>query len=158
GYRNPRAFDPDTKSTLTALAGLGAQALQRAMLFETSMSIASELQHALLPATLPHTAGLRHAARYLPWTRGAEVGGDWYDIIAIRDGVVGIVIGDVAGHNTAAAAAMGQIRDALRAYAIAGHPPSTVMNHTNHLLRALQLNTMATCCYLQMNVAEGAVT
>ncbi|GIE28683.1 hypothetical protein Ait01nite_017280 [Actinoplanes italicus] len=158
GYREPRDFDDDTRSTLTALAGLGAQALQRAMLFETSRSIASELQHALLPATLPQTAGLRHAARYLPWTRGAEVGGDWYDIIAIRDGVVGIVIGDVAGHDTTAAAAMGQIRDALRAYAVAGHQPSQVMNHTNHLIRALRLNTWATCCYLQVEVAAGTVT
>jgi PAS domain-containing protein len=157
GYREPRDFDDDTRSTLTALAGLGAQALQRAMLFETSRSIASELQHALLPATLPATPGLQHAARYLPWTRGAEVGGDWYDIIAIRDGVVGIVIGDVAGHDTTAAAAMGQIRDALRAYAVAGHRPSDVMNYTNHLIRALRLNTWATCCYLQVEVARGTV-
>jgi hypothetical protein len=158
GYREPRDFDPDTRSMLTALAGLGAQALQRAMLFETSVSIAAELQHALLPSTLPQTPGLRHATRYLPWTRGAEVGGDWYDIIALRDGVVGVVIGDVAGHNTAAAAAMGQIRDALRAYAIAGQRPATVMDNTNHLIRALRLNTMATCCYLQLHVAEGTVT
>ncbi|MEU8660255.1 SpoIIE family protein phosphatase [Actinoplanes philippinensis] len=158
GYRQPRDFDDDTRSTLTALAGLGAQALQRAMLFETSRSIASELQHALLPAALPQIRGLRHAARYLPWTRGAEVGGDWYDIITIRDGVVGIVIGDVAGHNTTAAAAMGQIRDALRAYAVAGHRPSDVMNHTNHLIRALRLDAWATCCYLQVEVAEGTVT
>ncbi|WP_204003652.1 SpoIIE family protein phosphatase [Micromonospora lutea] len=158
GYREPRDFDPDTRSTLTALAGLGAQALQRAMLFETSVSIASELQHALLPATLPQTAGLRHAARYLPWTRGAEVGGDWYDIIPISADRVAVVIGDVAGHNTAAAATMGQVRDALRAYAIAGQRPSMVMNNVNHLIRALRLNTMATCCYLQLDVAEGAVT
>jgi GAF domain-containing protein/PAS domain-containing protein len=158
GYREPRDFDDDTRSTLTALAGLGAQAMQRAMLFETSRSIASELQHALLPATLPQIAGLRHSARYLPWTRGAEVGGDWYDIIAIRDGVVGIVIGDVAGHDTTAAAAMGQIRDALRAYAVAGHRPCEVMSYTNHLIRALRLNTWATCCYLQVEVARGVVT
>ncbi|GAA4949325.1 SpoIIE family protein phosphatase [Actinoplanes utahensis] len=158
GYREPRDFDDDTRSMLAALAGLGAQALQRAMLFETSRSIASELQHALLPATLPQTAGLRYAARYLPWTRGAEVGGDWYDIIAIRDGVVGVVIGDVAGHNTTAAAAMGQIRDALRAYAVAGHRPAEVMRNTNHLIRALRLDTWATCCYLQLEVAGGVVT
>ena len=158
GYREPRDFDPDTRSTLTALAALGAQALQRAMLFETSMSIASELQHALLPATLPTTAGLRHAARYLPWTRGAEVGGDWYDIIPISDGIVGVVIGDVAGHNTAAAAAMGQVRDALRAYAMAGQRPSTVMANTNHLIRAVRLDAMATCCYLRLDVAKGTAT
>jgi PAS domain-containing protein len=158
GYHEPRDFDPDTRSTLTALAGLGAQALQRALLFETSMSIAAELQHALLPAALPQTPGLRHAARYLPWSRGAEVGGDWYDIITLREGVVAVVIGDVAGHNMAAAAAMGQIRDSLRAYAIAGNGPSAVMHHTNNLMRRLRLDTIATCCYLQLDIAEGTTT
>ncbi|SLM01535.1 hypothetical protein ACSP50_4771 [Actinoplanes sp. SE50/110] len=158
GYRDGRDFDDDTRSTLTALAGLAAQALQRAMLFETSMSIAAELQHALLPASLPVVPGLRHAARYLPWTRGAEVGGDWYDVIAVRDGRIAVVIGDVAGHNVAAAAAMGQIRDALRAYAVAGLSPSSVMRHTHDLIQSLHLDTIATCCYLQVDVAVGTVT
>jgi serine phosphatase RsbU (regulator of sigma subunit)/PAS domain-containing protein len=158
GYREPRDFDDDTKSTLTALARLVAQALQRAMLFETSMSIAVELQHALLPAALPHVPGLRHAARYLPWTRGAEVGGDWYDLIAIRDGVLGVVVGDVAGHNLAAAAAMGQVRDALRAYAIAGLDPAAVMHHTNQLIQAVRLDTIVTCCYLQLDLTDGTAT
>jgi PAS domain-containing protein len=158
GYHEPRDFDPDTRSTLTALAGLGAQALQRALLFETSMSIAAELQHALLPAALPHLPGLRHAARYLPWSHGAEVGGDWYDVIALRDGVVAVVIGDVAGHNMAAAAAMGQVRDSLRAYAIAGNGPAQVMTRTNDLMRSLGLDTIVTCCYLQLDIAEGTAT
>ncbi len=158
GYHQPRDFDPDTRSTLTALAGLGAQALQRALLFETSMTISAELQHALLPAALPQTPGLRHAARYLPWSTGAEVGGDWYDVIAEADGAVAVVIGDVAGHNMAAAAAMGQIRDALRAYTIAGNTPAAVMNHTNHLIGRLRLDTIATCCYLRLDIAEGTAT
>jgi len=158
GYTRPRDFDDDAKATLTALAGLGAQALQRALLYETSRSIAAELQHALLPARLPPTPGLRCAARYLPWTRGAEVGGDWYDVIAIRDGVVGVVVGDVAGHNTAAAAVMGQVRDALRAYALEGHPPATVMRLTNQLIRDIHLDTIATCCYLELDVPGGTGT
>ncbi|MFG1605204.1 SpoIIE family protein phosphatase [Actinoplanes sp. NPDC049265] len=158
GYHRPRDFDADTTTTLMALAGLSAQALQRALLYETSSSIATELQHALLPARLPDTPGLRHAARYLPWTRGTEVGGDWYDIITIRDGVVGVVVGDVAGHNTAAAAAMGQVRDALRAYALDGHRPSAVMERTGRLIRDIGLDTFATCCYLELEVTTGAVT
>ena len=158
GYRQPRDFDADTRSTLMALAGLGAQALQRALLFETSVSIAAELQHALLPARLPETPGLRHAARYLPWTRGTEVGGDWYDIITITAGVIGVVVGDVAGHNTAAAAAMGQVRDALRAYALEGHRPSIVMERTSRLIRDIGLDTIATCCYLEIDVPRGTAT
>ncbi|MFG1993805.1 SpoIIE family protein phosphatase [Actinoplanes sp. NPDC048988] len=155
GYHDPRDFDGDTRSTLTALAAISAQALQRALLFETSLSIATELQHALLPARLPTVPGLRSAARYLPWTRGAEVGGDWYDLTRLRDGVVGVVVGDVAGHNTAAAAVMGQVRDAMRAYALEGHPPAEVMRLTNDMVRRMCLDTIATCCYLELDITTG---
>lgn len=155
GYRQPREFDDDTRATLTALAGLGAQALQRALLYENSLSVAAALQHALLPARLPTTPGMRSAARYLPWTSGVEVGGDWYDIITIHHGVVGVAVGDVAGHNTAAAAAMGQVRDALRAYALEGHQPATVMRLANQLIRDIRLDTIATCCYLELNIPDG---
>ncbi|WP_433304899.1 SpoIIE family protein phosphatase [Actinoplanes sp. CA-030573] len=158
GYRDPQDFTEDTRSTLTALAAISAQALQRALLFETTLSIATELQHALLPTRLPTTAGLRCAARYLPWTRGAEVGGDWYDVVSIRDGVVGVVVGDVSGHNTAAAAAMGQVRDALRAYALEGHRPSAIMRLANDLVRNTRLDTIATCCYLELDIARNRGT
>jgi serine phosphatase RsbU (regulator of sigma subunit)/PAS domain-containing protein len=158
GYSEPREFDVDERATLTALAGLGAQALQRARLFEARTSIAAELQHALLPAALPDLPGLRHAARYLPWTQAAEVGGDWYDIIALEDGVVGVVIGDVVGHSAAAAAAMGQVRNALRAYAIERHSPTAIMQYTNQLLLDMQLETIATCCYIEMHLSEGTAT
>ncbi|BBH71577.1 hypothetical protein ACTI_82620 [Actinoplanes sp. OR16] len=121
-------------------------------------SVAAALQRALLPSDLPHVPGLRHAARYLPWTQGLEVGGDWYDVIAIADDVVGVVIGDVAGHNSAAAAAMGQVRNALRAYASEGHDPAGVLHHANQLLFDMHLETLATCCYLELHPAEGTAT
>ncbi len=158
GYRNPREFDYDEQATLMALAGLGAQALQRALLFEARTTLASALQRALLPATLPTVAGLRHAARYLPWTHGADVGGDWYDIIDLGDGAVGVVIGDVAGHSASAAATMGQVRNALRAYATEQHNPASVVHHVNQLLLDLHPDTIATCCYLQLHLAEGTAT
>ncbi len=158
GYDRPRTFDADEQATLSALAGLSAQALQRALLFEARTSMAAALQRALLPADLPAMPGLRHAVRYLPWTHGVEVGGDWYDIIAVDDDVVGVVIGDVAGHNAAAAAAMGQVRNALRAYAVERHGPSAIMGHVNRLLWKLRLQTMVTCCYLEMHLDEGTAT
>ncbi|BCJ47526.1 hypothetical protein GCM10010168_18840 [Actinoplanes ianthinogenes] len=158
GYHEPRDFDEDTRSTLMALAALGAQALHRALVYETSLSIAAQLQHALLPVGTPRIDGLACATRYLPWTRGAEVGGDWYDVIALRDGLVGVVVGDVAGHNTAAAAAMGQVRGALRAYALEGHRPSAVISLANRLIFDLRLDTIATCCYLELDIVNGAGT
>ncbi|GAA3207281.1 SpoIIE family protein phosphatase [Dactylosporangium siamense] len=158
GYRDPRDFDYDEQATLMALAGLGAQALQRALLFEARTTLASALQRALLPATLPDVPAMRHAARYLPWTHGAEVGGDWYDIIDLGDDAVGVVIGDVAGHSAAAAATMGQVRNALRAYATERHNPASVVHHVNQLLLDMHPDTIATCCYLQLHLTEGTAT
>ncbi|MFI5494231.1 SpoIIE family protein phosphatase [Actinoplanes sp. NPDC051859] len=158
GYGHPREFDVEERDVLTALAGLSAQALQRALLFETRTSIAAELQRALLPARLPEVPGLRHAARYLPWTHGVDVGGDWYDLIALGNGVVGVVIGDIAGHSAAAAATMGQVRSALRAYAAERHTPAGVLHHANQLLLDLHLDAIATCCYLEVHLTEGTVT
>jgi serine phosphatase RsbU (regulator of sigma subunit) len=158
GYAEPRKFENDDQATLQALAALSAQALQRALLFEARTSIAGTLQHALLPAGLPRIPGIRHAARYLPWTRGADVGGDWYDVIPIRPGVAAVVIGDVAGHNAAAAATMGQVRNAIRAYATEQHRPAEVLRRTNQLLRSMRVDTMVTCCYIELDIAAGVAT
>jgi hypothetical protein len=158
GYGEPREFDADERANLTAFAGVCAQAMQRALLFEAKASIAGELQRALLPAELPQVPGLQHAARYLPWTHGADVGGDWYDIIPLGADVVAVVIGDVVGHNATAAAVMGQVRNALRAYAAERHSPAVVMQRVNRLLLDLQPDAVATCCYLELHLAEGTAT
>ncbi|MFG2044116.1 SpoIIE family protein phosphatase [Dactylosporangium sp. NPDC048998] len=158
GYGTPREFDEDERGNLGAFAGVCAQAMQRALLFEAQLSIAGELQRALLPAELPDVPGMRHAARYLPWTHGADVGGDWYDVIPLGDDVVAVVIGDVVGHNATAAAVMGQVRNALRAYAAERHSPAVVMQRVNRLLLDLQPDAVATCCYLELHLAEGTAT
>ena len=158
GYRRPREFDADEQALLTTFSRLGAQALHRALLFEAQRSIAADLQRALLPADLPQVSGARHAVRYLPWTHGADVGGDWYDVIPLGPGTAAIVIGDVAGHSTAAAATMGQLRNALRAYATDGHSPAGVLQRASQLLLRLPPDAMATCCYLELHLAEGTAT
>ncbi|MER7008962.1 SpoIIE family protein phosphatase [Dactylosporangium sp. NPDC000555] len=158
GYGTPREFDEDERANLAAFTGVCAQAMQRALLFEAQLSIAGELQRALLPAELPDVPGMRHAARYLPWTHGADVGGDWYDIIPLGGGVVAVVIGDVVGHSATAAAVMGQVRNALRAYAAERHSPAVVMQRVNRLLLDLQPDAVATCCYLELHLAEGTAT
>jgi hypothetical protein len=107
---------------------------------------------------LPPLAGARHAVRYLPWTEGVDVGGDWYDVIDLGPDTAAVVIGDVAGHSTQAAATMGQLRNALRAYAADGHSPTGVMQRTNRLLLRLEPDAMATCCYLELHLAEGTAT
>lgn len=158
GYRDPREFDEAERDALMAFSGLSAQALQRALLFEAQRSIAADLQRALLPAVLPALRGARHAVRYLPWTHGADVGGDWYDVIPLGPDAVAVVIGDVAGHSPNAAAIMGQIRNALRAYAADGHSPTGVMDRVNRLMLTVEPESVASCCYLEVHLAEGTAT
>jgi serine phosphatase RsbU (regulator of sigma subunit)/PAS domain-containing protein/anti-sigma regulatory factor (Ser/Thr protein kinase) len=158
GYRDTQVFTDREREALVSLGELYAQALERARLYEAQRSIAADLQRALLPAELPAIAGARHAARYLPWTEGAEVGGDWYDIIPLDSGAVGVVIGDVAGHSASAAATMGQIRNALRAYALDGNTPTSVMERLNRLMLRVDARAIATCCYLELHLDEGTAT
>ncbi|MFD0070685.1 GAF domain-containing SpoIIE family protein phosphatase, partial [Streptomyces sp. NPDC127574] len=123
-YDRPHDFGADERAVLTSLAGLIAQALDRARLYDATRDLAHGLQQALLPRSLPSLPGLECAARYLPASRGMDIGGDFYDVIRIDATTAAAVIGDVQGHNVAAAALMGQVRTAI--HAAAGAPPDQV--------------------------------
>ncbi len=114
------------------------------------------LQRTLLPRRLPRLPGAEAVARYLPTISGLEVGGDWYDVIPLPDNHVALVIGDVQGHNASAATLMGQMRTALRAYAVEGHPPDVVVSRANRLLVDLESDLFATCCYVDIDMEEGS--
>ncbi|MFE9426342.1 SpoIIE family protein phosphatase [Kitasatospora sp. NPDC006697] len=93
------------------------------------------LQHALLAAPHgPAVPGLEVAARYLPAEREAQVGGDWYDTLALPDGQVLVAVGDVSGHGLPAAAGMAQLRFALRGLAFTGAPPEELLARLNGML------------------------
>ncbi|WP_354644075.1 PP2C family protein-serine/threonine phosphatase [Kitasatospora camelliae] len=154
GFDQPRAFTTEDRSVLTALGGLIAQALERARLYDAEFALARGLQQALLPHRLPAVPGLANAARYLPGTRGMEIGGDWYDAIPGTRGLY-LVIGDVEGHNVGAAATMGQLRSAVRAFATGGSPPEVVLARTNQLLLDLDAGLLASCCLLQLDPVSG---
>ncbi len=83
------------------------------------------------------------------------MGGDWYDVIALSEGQVALVIGDVQGHSAGAATIMGQMRTAVRAYAVEGHPPDVVVSHANRLLVGMETDLFATCCYVELDMEEG---
>ncbi|MDQ1673643.1 MAG: hypothetical protein QOC98_2205 [Frankiaceae bacterium] len=108
---------------------------------------AETLQHGLLPDRLPKVVGVELAARYRPAGRGAEVGGDWYDVISLPGGQVGLVMGDVVGHDFRAASMMGQFRNALRAYAAEGLPPADVLGRLNTFAHQQDIGEMATVVY-----------
>src|SRR3954451_15425132 len=125
-----------------------ARAIERARRFQQEHDTAVTLQRSLLPDRLPDLPGLALAARYLPGAAGTEVGGDWYDVIPLADGRVGIVMGDVVGRGIPAASLMGQLRNGLRAYAVEGHNPAGVVERLDRLVQALNAGRMATLLYM----------
>ncbi|MGW3622109.1 SpoIIE family protein phosphatase [Streptomyces sp. NPDC000880] len=155
GFDQPRGFSPEERTVLTALAGLIAQALQRAQRYDTEAALARGLQAALLPHRLPVLEHVDTVGRYLPGTQGMDVGGDWYDVIETGRGLA-LVIGDVQGHGVSAAATMGQLRSAVRAFALSVHDPQEVMAGTNRLLIDLDPGQFASCCYIVLDPATGA--
>ncbi|MFD7713527.1 SpoIIE family protein phosphatase, partial [Streptomyces sp. NPDC059786] len=156
GWDDPHHFGPDERALLTAAAGLAGQALTRAHALDAEHELVGMLQRTLLPRRLPRLPGAVAVARYLPTTSGLEVGGDWYDVIPLPDNHVALVIGDVQGHNAGAATLMGQMRTALRAYAVEGHPPDVVVSLANRLLADMETDLFATCCYVDIDMEEGS--
>jgi PAS domain S-box-containing protein len=119
--------------------------------YEREHTIAETLQRSLLPERLPRIEGLEIAARYLPAGRGAAIGGDWYDALERPDGKVALVVGDVVGHGLRAAAVMGQLRNAFRAYGLAEDSPAEVMAKVNRLVMSGEEDAMATVLYLVLD-------
>ncbi len=154
GFDRARGFGTEERAVLTALAGVIAQAMERARRYESETALARGLQRALLPRRLPAHPLLETTGRYLPGTQGMDVGGDWYDVVASGDGMA-LVIGDVQGHGVPAAATMGQLRSAVRAFALGDRPPDEVLGGVNHLLTDLDPGLFASCCYIRLDPATG---
>jgi GAF domain-containing protein len=156
-YRRRSSFNADERNLLLGLAAIVAQSLQRALLFDEERELATGLQETMLPRRIPVISGGEIAVRYHAAWSGRRVGGDWYDVISLPRSRVGIVVGDVQGHDTHAAAIMGQLRIALRAYAGEGHAPSTVLARASRFLAELDTNRFATCTYAQVDLGTGTV-
>ena len=121
-FDHAHVFRPHDRDYLLALTRLCGQALGRARRYQAEHDLAATLQQALLPEALPDVDGLSLAVRYLPAADGTAAGGDFYEAVELGGGRLGIAVGDVVGHGPEAAAAMGQLRSALRAYALEGAP------------------------------------
>lgn len=156
-YRKRMTFDADERILCLGLAAIVAQSLQRAILFDEEREFATGLQSAMLPRRIQDIDGGEIAVRYHAARNGRQVGGDWYDMIALPNGRYGLVVGDVQGHDTHAAAIMGQLRIALRAYAAEGHPPATVLARASRFLSELDTDRFATCTYAQVDLESGAL-
>jgi integral membrane sensor domain MASE1/anti-sigma regulatory factor (Ser/Thr protein kinase) len=124
---------------------------------EREHRIAETLQRGLLPDRLPEVPGMGLAARYVPAGANMEVGGDWYDVVQLPSGHVGLAIGDVAGHGLRAASTMGQLRMALRAYALEEPSPAKVVSRLDRLVSRLLGSEIVTLVYLVLNLDSGMV-
>ncbi len=159
GYPGVRRFEEPLRATFTALSGIIAHALGRALHHDAEHQRATELQRSMLPRRVPDITGHTVAARYRPGTAGMEVGGDWYEVLELdpdgQGGRFGLVIGDVQGHSAHASGVMGQLRVALRAFAREGHDPSVVLERTGRLLAELDTGLFATCCYVTLDPSTG---
>jgi PAS domain S-box-containing protein len=159
GVPAPRHFSEDDLLLLSLAADRVALAIDHLRVYEREHRIAETLQRSLLPERLPRLPGLEVAARYLPAASESEVGGDWYDVIAMPGGRVGLVMGDVAGKGLAAASMVGRLRSAMRAYALEGHEPAAVVDRLNQLVWSeVEDGQMTTLIYVVLDAWEGTVS
>ncbi|GJF32501.1 magnesium or manganese-dependent protein phosphatase [Kitasatospora sp. NE20-6] len=156
-YEGKRSFSAEDRTLLTAWSSAIAQSLQRAMLLDRSREIAAGLQNVMLPRHIPDVPGGRIAVRYRTAREGIWIGGDWYDAVLLADRSVGLAIGDVQGHDTEAAAIMGQLRIAMTAYAREGHPCESVLAKASAFLAEMDAERFATCLYMHVVPATGTV-
>ena len=170
GWEAPQELGDAEVEMLSAAAGQLAQALERARLYEAERAarfdlsrsvaelsdVSAALQRSLLPRELPVVEQLQVAVRYLPGVAHAQVGGDWYDVVATPGGGATLVVGDVQGHSLAAAAVMGQLRTALHAYLSEGHHPDVALARANLLMSELDPSVLATCSIFALDTQTGS--
>ncbi|MFF9087818.1 SpoIIE family protein phosphatase [Streptomyces sp. NPDC014991] len=146
GHPERGVFTERHERLVTGVAAQTAVALQNAQTYRQEREAATELQRHLLPA-LPRVDGVSSTSRYLPAARDRGAGGDWVDLIPLPDGEVALVVGDVMGKGVRAAAVMGQIRTACRAYAQLGLAPADVLEQLSVLVDDIAPGSIATCVY-----------
>ncbi|MEU6162199.1 fused response regulator/phosphatase [Streptomyces sp. NPDC047130] len=135
----------DDRELLSQLAQACALALEALRSRSEEHALVLTLQRTFLPDRLPEVPGVDLAVRYAPAADDSEIGGDFYEVIETPAGLL-LAIGDVAGHSLEAAMVMGEVRHALRAYAIEGHDPRTLLDRLDALLTRLRPSTTVTVC------------
>jgi PAS domain S-box-containing protein len=157
-FRRPRPFDGAERSFLLTVAGQVAAALERAALADVRREMAETLQRSLLPTRLPDTGRLAVSTRYLPAVTGTAAGGDWYDVLAVDEHCVALVVGDVVGHGAAAAAVMGRLSSALSGLLLAGHSPARALDLLDRFAERIEGAELATVASLVLDPATGRLT
>ncbi len=154
--QHANAFGADDLALGAALSAQAAQALERARLFDAERRVSVTLQRSLLPASLPDVEGVELDLRYLP-AAGLEAGGDFYEAVPLADGSLVVAVGDVVGRGATAAAAMGQLRSALRAFALTGDDPGALLTRLSAFADTLSEAMAATAVVAKLDPAAGRI-
>ncbi|GAA4692201.1 hypothetical protein Prum_038700 [Phytohabitans rumicis] len=141
---------------LRQLAQAVAAAVEAQRSYDEEHRIAVTLQRSLLPPRVPQIAGLDIAVRYEPASAETEIGGDFYELTMIEGDLL-VAIGDVTGHSLHAATVMAELRHAVRAYAVEGHPPGAVLHRVDVMMRTLLPGELATLCLLLLDPGTGRI-
>jgi GAF domain-containing protein len=155
GHPEPARFSETDERLLEGIAGYAAIGVENARRFAAEQAIALTLQRALLPDLDSAALGAELAVRYLPATARAEVGGDWYDAVALPDGSLAVTVGDVEGHSIEAAARMGTVRTAVAVFARQAADPAEVLRHVDTHLSDTDVPGMVTAVHATFDPATG---
>ncbi|APC36579.1 peptidylprolyl isomerase [Nocardiopsis dassonvillei] len=156
-WDRPHHASRDERALMLTFAGLAGQALQRIKAQQAELELADALQRRMLPRQVASFPDMDIATKYLPSRADWRICGDFYDVIELPENKVGLLVGDVQGHGVEAAAAMGQIRVAFRAYATNQSDPGVVLGETNRLLTETGEIVFATCGYLVVDRESGVM-
>ena len=147
-------FDEQDELVLVQLAQLASVAIENRRRYQQEYEVAHALQRSMLPPRLPTVSGVTMAARYRAGGAGTQVGGDWYDAVVLEDRRLLLIVGDVVGRGAPAAAVMGQLRTALRAYALQQFPITVLMRSLDLLLQDLSDGMIATAVCVVADTAR----
>ncbi|GAA3398410.1 SpoIIE family protein phosphatase [Streptomyces roseoviridis] len=155
--RTREPFDDEDRVLMDEVVARAALNIDNARLYTTQRQAALTLQRSLTNNALPDVPDLELTGRYLP-ASDHDVGGDWFDVVALPAGRTGLVIGDVMGHGIHAAAVMGQLRTAVRTLARHDIPPARMLSSLDAVIADLGEDEMATCVYAVHDPATAVWT
>ncbi|RAJ82729.1 MULTISPECIES: SpoIIE family protein phosphatase [unclassified Streptomyces] len=155
-FEVPVPLTDERGTFLLTLARLLGQSIEQTYDGQADRALSQSLRSSMSRIG-PGVEGLTLAARYVPTGGGLMVGGDWFDSITLPNGRLGLVIGDVQGHDVHAAGLMSQLRTAIHAYAAEGHGPDAVLVRASRFLASLGEGRFATCIYLEADPATGTL-
>src|SRR5216683_1067070 len=155
GFHRFDAYDTDIGMEFARRAAVFMDSARR---YSRERATALTLQRSMLPTGLSHPASVEVRHRYLPGSKLIEVGGDWYESIALPGGRVALVVGDVAGHGVRAAVTMGRLRTAIRTLVRLELPPAETLQQLDELMHELGVREphFATCVYAVFDAVSGS--